>query len=67
MTPRSYTGKQICRLLEQNDWVLWRIRGSHHIYSKAGVRFIITVPVHGSKQLKQGLCRSILKMADLAE
>jgi len=59
------SGKEVCRLLERNGWELRRIKGSHHIYSKSGERCIITVPVHGNKSLKQGLCRAILRMARL--
>jgi len=59
------SGKEVCRLLERNGWELRRIKGSHHIYSKSGERYIITVPVHGNKSLKQGLCRAILRMAGL--
>ena len=59
------SGKEVCRLLEHNGWELRRIKGSHHIYSKSGERCIITVPVHGNKSLKQGLCRAILRMARL--
>ncbi len=63
----AYSGKDICRLLERNGWALRRINGSHHIYCKPGERWIITVPVHGNRSLKQGLCRAILRMAGLEE
>ena len=62
---RAYSGKDICRLLEQNGWELRRVKGSHHVYAKSGERFIITVPVHSNRSLKPGLCRAILKMAGL--
>lgn len=64
---RVYTGKHMCRLLEEHGWDLKRIKGSHHIYGKPGERSIITVPVHGSQTLKPGLCRSILRMTGLEE
>ncbi|MDD5482800.1 MAG: type II toxin-antitoxin system HicA family toxin [Kiritimatiellae bacterium] len=57
----------MCRLLEHQGWSLRRIKGSHHIYSKPGERWIITVPVHGNQSLKPGLCRAILKMAGIEE
>ena len=63
----AHTGKEICRLLEQRGWTLRRTKGSHHIYSKAGERWIITVPIHGKRNLKPGLCRAILRMAGLGE
>ena len=63
----AHSGKEVCRLLERKGWVLRRIKGSHHIYSKSGERWIITVPVHGNKTLKPGLCRAILRMAGIEE
>lgn len=30
----SMTGKELARILENHDWVLIRIQGSHHIYGK---------------------------------
>jgi predicted RNA binding protein YcfA (HicA-like mRNA interferase family) len=63
---KAYSGKEVCRLLEEAGWQLRRISGSHHIYSKSGERFIITVPVHGNCSLKPGLQRGIFKMARLS-
>jgi predicted RNA binding protein YcfA (HicA-like mRNA interferase family) len=31
---RSFSGKELARLLERNDWQLLRVNGSHHIYGK---------------------------------
>lgn len=56
---KPVTGPEICRLLEAHCWRLERIKGSHHIYSKAGERHIITVPVHGNRNLKPGLASRI--------
>jgi predicted RNA binding protein YcfA (HicA-like mRNA interferase family) len=64
---RAYSGKDVCRVLEQRGWILRRTKGSHHIYSKAGERWIITVPIDGNRSLKPGLCRAILKMAGIEE
>jgi len=62
---RPITGKEICRLLTENGWTLRRIRGSHHIFGKAGESKIVTVPVHGNKVLKPGLANRIAKDAGL--
>jgi predicted RNA binding protein YcfA (HicA-like mRNA interferase family) len=56
---KPITGKEICRLLQQDGWILKRIRGSHHIFGKAGEFKIITVPVHGNATLKPGLANRI--------
>jgi predicted RNA binding protein YcfA (HicA-like mRNA interferase family) len=46
-------------------WVLQRIQGSHHIYSKAGERKIISIPVHGNRDLKPGLANRIARDAGI--
>jgi predicted RNA binding protein YcfA (HicA-like mRNA interferase family) len=60
---KSVTGPEMCRLIEANGWSLRRINGSHHIYSKPGERKVISVPVHGSKNLKAGLAIRIARDA----
>lgn len=60
---KSVSGPEMCRLIERNGWVLRRIKGSHHIYSKSGERKIISVPVHGNKDLKSGLASKIARDA----
>ena len=49
----------MCRLVESRGWLLKRVKGSHHIYSKAGERKIISIPVHGNRYLKPGLANRI--------
>ncbi len=62
---KPITGKEICRLLQQHGWILKRVRGSHHIFSKTGEMKIITVPVHGSQDLKPGLAARISRDANI--
>jgi predicted RNA binding protein YcfA (HicA-like mRNA interferase family) len=64
---KSLSGKEVCKMLERAGWILRRIHGSHHIYSKPGASKIITVPVHGNQSLKPGLQRAILKAAGMEE
>ena len=52
-------------MLERDGWILRRIRGSHHVYTKPGERRTIPVPVHGHKALKRGIMLSILRDAGL--
>lgn len=65
MKPMS--GKELGSLLEQHGWELKRVRGSHHIYCKAGSTVRLSVPVHGSKPLGEGLLKHLLKMAGIPE
>jgi predicted RNA binding protein YcfA (HicA-like mRNA interferase family) len=64
---KSVTGKEFCRLLEKRGWQLKRINGSHHIYARDGDLARISVPVHGSKALKRGLQRHLMRIAGIEE
>ncbi len=64
---KSISGKQLCRLLESRGWELKRIKGSHHVYVRAGSPLRVSVPVHGDKALKRGLQRRLTKLADITD
>lgn len=61
------SGKHVCKVLEQHGWVLQRTKSSHHIYAQPGNAVIITVPVHGNRDLRIGTLKKILKDAGLTE
>ena len=63
---KPISGREMCRLLNEAGWTLKRIKGSHHIFGKTGERKIITVPVHGNKNLKPGLAAAIARDASLS-
>ncbi len=63
MTP--VPGKELARLVESKGWTLLRVNGSHHIYSKSGVNIRLSIPMHGSRKLKFGLQRHLMKLAGL--
>lgn len=54
-------GKQVIKLLKEKGWQLDRINGSHHIFKKEGIVYLITVPVHGSDDIPTGTLNRILK------
>ena len=64
---KPISGKAFCAVLERHGWLLGRIQGSHHIYTKPGNPARISVPVHGHRDLKLGLMRSLMKAAGLTE
>ncbi|HQZ83487.1 MAG TPA: type II toxin-antitoxin system HicA family toxin [Pyrinomonadaceae bacterium] len=64
---KSLSGKKLCKILEQNGWLLLRINGSHHIFGRPGSIVRLSVPVHGKQALKSGLFRHLLKQAGLDE
>ena len=62
---KQLSGKDFCKLVEDHGWQLQRIKGSHHIYSHPDREEILTIPVHGNRNLKMGTLNSLLKMAGL--
>ena len=64
---KSLSGKHLCRILEKKGWQLKNIHGSHHVYMKQGERERISVPVHGNKDLKIGMLKAIMKIAEIIE
>jgi predicted RNA binding protein YcfA (HicA-like mRNA interferase family) len=64
---KAISGKRFCRLLEEKNWELMRINGSHHIYSKIGLIERISVPAHGNTTLKIGLQKHFMKIAGIDE
>ena len=45
---KEVSGRELVRLLEKDGWMLARIRGSHHVYTKEGRIERISVPIHGN-------------------
>ena len=64
---KPVSGKEMCKVLERIGWKLARIKSSHHIFKKKGERAIITVPVHGNKDLRPGSQATIMKTAGLTD
>lgn len=54
--------RDLVSLLKRNQWVVIRIKGSHHVLQKNGQT--IVVPVHG-RDIPTGLLKTILKQAGL--
>lgn len=54
-------GKQVIKALEAQGFKVIRVSGSHHILSNGSVK--VTVPVHGSADLKIGTFKSIEKQS----
>jgi predicted RNA binding protein YcfA (HicA-like mRNA interferase family) len=64
---KSISGKDLCTILEKKGWLLKKIHGSHHVYMKSGRTERISVPVHGNKDLKAGMLKAIMKIAEIEE
>ena len=62
---RPLSGPELAKLVEARGWELARIHGSHHTYRKPGRVERISIPVHGSRPLKIGLQRHLMKIAGI--
>lgn len=68
MSPRfpSVMGSEVVRALRKASFVIVRVSVSHHrlVHQEDATR-AVTVPVHGSKALKLGTLKSILRQAGM--
>jgi predicted RNA binding protein YcfA (HicA-like mRNA interferase family) len=56
---------ELVRLIEQNGFELIKEKGSIRYYGKSGVKNLIRIDYHGSKEIPSGTCNAILKAAGL--
>ena len=64
---KSVSGKALCKIVKRRGWELKRITGSHHLYAKKGVKSILSIPVHGNRDLPLGTLKSLMKDGGLTE
>lgn len=64
---KSISGKEFCKIVQKYGWVLKRIKGSHHIFEKAGLETTLCIPVHGNKDMKIGTLKALMKQVNLTE
>ena len=64
---KQVSGKELAKAIQKKGWVLARIKGSHHVFIKAGRQERIVIPIHDNQPLKIGLLRAQMKIADLVE
>lgn len=64
---KSVTGKRMAKLAEQKGWILARITGSHHVFTKEGRIERVVIPMHGNQTLKIGLQRSLMRIIPVVE
>ncbi|MEA5503473.1 type II toxin-antitoxin system HicA family toxin [Halotia wernerae UHCC 0503] len=64
---KSISGKKLCSIVEKKGWILRNIKGSHHIYQQPESGQILSIPVHGNKDLKIGTLKALMKIAELIE
>jgi predicted RNA binding protein YcfA (HicA-like mRNA interferase family) len=64
---KQVSGKAFAKAIEGKGWQLARVKGSHHVFIKAGRPERIVIPFHGNKPLKIGLLKALMKIAELEE
>jgi predicted RNA binding protein YcfA (HicA-like mRNA interferase family) len=64
---KQISGKDLAKAIQKQGWLLSRVKGSHHVFVKAGRTERFVIPIHGNQPLKIGLLKSLLKIADLDE
>ena len=62
---RVFSGKQVCRLLEQHGFINVRQRGSHVVMQKKTESSTITVPVPFHSTIRIGTLQSIIRQSKL--
>lgn len=61
----SVTAKEIIKLIEKEGWYEVRQTGSHKHFKHPEYQGIVTIPVHGKKDITPGTLNSILKQSRL--
>lgn len=64
---KSISGKEFARALERHGWICRRVSSSHHVYTKSDSDVRLSVPIHSSKPMREGLLRHLMKMAGIPE
>jgi len=64
---KQVSGRELAQAIQRRGWTLARVHGSHHVFTMAGRRERIVIPIHGNQPLKKGLLRALMKIAGLKE
>ncbi|WP_165234037.1 type II toxin-antitoxin system HicA family toxin [Aquisphaera insulae] len=64
---KPVSGTHLCKVLRRQGWVLIRINGSHHIYGRPDFPALLTVPVHGNRDMATGTQRALMRAAGLTD
>ena len=63
---KSISGKKLCKIIEKLEWILIRIKGSHHYLLHEDGRATV-VPLHKGEDIGIGLLLKILKDCELSK
>ncbi|MCL4265906.1 MAG: type II toxin-antitoxin system HicA family toxin [Anaerolineae bacterium] len=62
---RNLSGREVCKILEEQGFVQVRQQGSHIIVQRRIANSTTTVPVPNHKEIRQGALRSIIRQSGL--
>jgi predicted RNA binding protein YcfA (HicA-like mRNA interferase family) len=62
--PKRYTSDELIKMVEDDNWVLIRVHGSHHHFHHPHKKGIVTIP-HPVKDMDIKTAKSILRQAGL--
>ena len=55
---KSYSPREVIKILQENGWELKRIEGNHYIFKKDNVRNVVVVPI-SRNDVKIGTLKNI--------
>lgn len=61
----AVSAKEALAAFEKCGFVVVRTTGSHYIMKRPDHRFVLSIPIHGSTELKRGTLRSLIRTAGL--
>jgi predicted RNA binding protein YcfA (HicA-like mRNA interferase family) len=61
------SGKVLKSILEKKGWIHHRTTGSHWIYKNIEMKEVVSIPIHGNKDLPIGTLKRIMKDTNLTE
>ena len=62
--PKRYTSKELIEMVENEGWILNRVKGSHHHFHHPIMKGIVTIP-HPVKDIDPKTANSIKRQAGL--
>ena len=62
----TVTGREVIAVFQTFGFEVRRQKGSHVTMAKEGHRFLLTVPVHGTKPMNPGTLRSLIRNAGIS-
>ena len=62
---KVFSGKEVCKILEQHEFIKVRQKGSHIIMQKRENDSTITVPIPNHSSIKVGTLKSIIRQSQL--